>query len=191
MSRASIPRIAWIVKDVADAGWTAVEVIALVSQEIIPARVYRPSGFLAQRLRGAHRHTPAMRLAMVAWWRESRQAQRERRIEWEGDWQPPTSRAVARQVNEAVTKMRSTAQDQAVDAFPAGQDGLADLDKLTREEVIDLRAAADKDPLLIDLTITYCGEDYARRLYTNQRVDQAARLRSTGHLTLHHEGAAA
>jgi hypothetical protein len=56
---------------------------------------------------------------------------------------------------------------------------------LTRDEVIDLRAAARKDPALIRTTIAACGETYARRLFSNRLVDQLHRLAGTGRLILH------
>ncbi|MEJ8654837.1 hypothetical protein WKI65_44065 [Streptomyces sp. MS1.AVA.3] len=67
---------------------------------------------------------------------------------------------------------------------PAGHDGLEDLNQptpeeilnqLTPQQVLELRAAADNDPQLIESTLTHCGEDIARRLYTNQRVDHTLR----------------
>lgn len=187
LSRAAVPRIAWICRDVADAGWTATEVIAVVSQDSPPHRVRRPSGFLAGRLNGAHRlyDTPAKRQAIVEWWRASRQAARDRHAEWAGDWQPPASRAVARRVNDALAQVHWPAPAPALDALPVGDDGLADLEHLTRDEIVDLRAAAMKDSGLIETTIAVCGENYARRLFTNHLVDQARRLRGTGRLTLH------
>lgn len=190
LNRASVPRIAWIVRDVADAGWTATEVIAVVSQDSPPRAVHRPSGFLAARLRGSHLlyDTPAKRRAIVDWWRESRRAETDRHTEWAEIWQPPASRAVARQVNQLFTQLLPPASGPALDAFATGADGLADLGQLTREEIIDLRAAALKDPGLIRTTIALCGEAHARRLYTHRLVellDQTRRLRGTGRLVLH------
>ncbi|MFE1189971.1 helix-turn-helix domain-containing protein [[Kitasatospora] papulosa] len=187
LGRAAVPRIAWICRNVADAGWTATEVIAVVSQDGPPHLVRRPSGFLASRLKGAHRlyDTPAKRRAIVEWWRESRQAARDRHTEWTGDWQAPSSRAVIRQVNDALTLVNRSEAGAAFDALPVGDDGFADLEQLTREEIIDLRAAALKDNGLITSTIAVCGETYARRLFTHHLVDQVRRLRGTGRLTLH------
>ncbi|MEV7157136.1 helix-turn-helix domain-containing protein [Streptomyces misionensis] len=187
LSRAAVPRIAWICRDVADAGWTATEVIAVVSQDSPPYRVRRPSGFLAGRLNGAHLlyDTPAKRRALVEWWRTSRKTARDRHAEWAGDWRPPASRAVARRVNEALTNVNRSVGGPALDSLPMDADGLADLEQLTRDEIVDLRAAALKDTGLITTTIAVCGEAYARRLFTSRLVDQARRLRGTGRLTLH------
>jgi hypothetical protein len=188
LARAATQRIAWIVRHVADAGWTTAEVIAVISQEDPAQRVHRPSGFLAARLRGATElyNTPERRAAIVAWWQDSRRAEQARHTEWDGQWQAPTSRAVARQVNAAFSQLtlRTPAE---VDArtYELGEDGLVDLQQLTRHEIIDLRAAAQKDPLLIRTTIASCGETYARRLFSNRLVDQLQRLAGTGRLILH------
>lgn len=53
LHRASLPRIAWVVGAVADAGWTVDEVVAWLNLQTSPERVTRPSGFLARRLQGA------------------------------------------------------------------------------------------------------------------------------------------
>lgn len=188
LHRAAVPRIAWIVRHVADAGWTAAEVVAVISQQASPRHVSRPSGFLAARLNGAHLlyDTEAKRRNIVDWWRESRRAARDRHADWAGEWQAPASRSVARQVDEVFAQMQATAHEGlAVAAFEGGVDGLADLDQLTRDEIVDLRAAALKDPGLIRTTIAECGEPYARRLFTHHVVDQLQRLRVTARLVLH------
>ncbi|MER0476886.1 transcriptional regulator [Streptomyces sp. Edi2] len=194
LARASTPRIAWIVRHVADAGWTTTEVIAVISQENPANRVHRPSGFLAARLRGAAEfyNTPERRAAIVAWWQDSRQAEKARHAEWEGQWQAPTSRAVAQQVNAAFTQLgQRTDPDNDAPTYEAGENGLIALEQLNRDDIIDLRAAAQKDPLLVRTTIARCGETYARRLFTNQLVDQIKRLAGTGRLVLHTHGALA
>ncbi|MFG3429409.1 transcriptional regulator [Streptomyces californicus] len=188
LHRAAVPRIAWIVRHVADAGWTAAEVVAVISQQAPPRHVSRPSGFLAARLNGAHLlyDTEAKRQNIVDWWRESRRAARDRHADWSGEWQAPASRSLARQVDEVFAQMRATAHEgPAVAAFEGGDDGMADLDQLTRDEIVDLRAAALKDPGLIRTTIAECGEPYARRLFTHHVVDQLQRLRGTARLVLH------
>ncbi len=189
LARASRQRVAWVIRQVADAGWTAAEVIAVLGQEA-PARcIHRPTGFLANRLRGAHElyDTPGKRARIVAWWRDSRYAEQARHAEWEGDWQAPTSRAVARQVDAALAHLHQHTANSGPEqeALTAGEDGLVDLEQLSRDDVIDLRAAAEKDPALIRTTLAACGEAYARRLFTNRLVDQVQRLSSVGRLTLH------
>lgn len=53
LHRAALPRIAWVISAVADAGWTVDEVVAWLNLQASPERVTRPSGFLARRLEGA------------------------------------------------------------------------------------------------------------------------------------------
>ncbi|GLF98074.1 helix-turn-helix domain-containing protein [Streptomyces yaizuensis] len=189
LARANTQRIAWIVRHVADAGWTAAEVIAVVGQEAAAQRVHRPSGFLASRLRGATElySTPEHRAAILTWWQDSRHAEQARHTEWDDQWHQPTSRAVARQVDDVFSHLttRTPVPEDDHPAYQTGGDGLVDLQQLTRDQVIDLRAAAQKDPLLIRSTIATCGEPYARRLFSNHLVDQLLRLTGTGRLILH------
>ncbi|MFK0047826.1 winged helix-turn-helix domain-containing protein [Streptomyces sp. NPDC090741] len=187
LGRANTARIAWIVREVADAGWTTTEVIAVLSLENPAHRVHRPSGFLAARLHGATAlyNTPERRAAIVAWWQDSRHAAQARHAEWDGTWQGPTSRAVAREVNAAIAQLHTTPQTASTPAYEVGEDGFVALEQLTRDEIIDLRAAAQKDPLLIKTTLATCGETYARRLFTNHLVDQVQRLAGVGRMVLH------
>lgn len=50
---AAVPRVAWLAREVSDAGWTAQEVVAWLNLLDAPASVQRPAAFLAHRLRGA------------------------------------------------------------------------------------------------------------------------------------------
>ncbi|WP_436766119.1 helix-turn-helix domain-containing protein [Streptomyces sp. URMC 123] len=103
LGRASVPRIAWIVREVADAGWTAEQVIAFLDCGDAPGTVHRPSGFLAGRLAGAVALWPTEegRERAVQAYRDSRRAEKARHREWEGAWRAPRSRAVRRMVAEA------------------------------------------------------------------------------------------
>ena len=97
-----------------------------------------------------------------------------------------------RLVDDAFGQMRRSDAElgQVLDTFTA-EDDVADLQRLTRAEVIDLCTAAEKNPVMITLTIEACGEAYARRLFTHRLVDQVLRLRGTGRLVLdrYREGA--
>lgn len=79
---ASRPRISWITRHVADAGWTALEVQAIAEQDapLSAADVRRCSGMLAHRLKGVHLlyKTQAQRDQLVEHWRTSRTAERAR-----------------------------------------------------------------------------------------------------------------
>ncbi|MYZ38133.1 MULTISPECIES: helix-turn-helix domain-containing protein [unclassified Streptomyces] len=187
LNRAATPRVAWIVRHVADTGWSAADVIAVVSQDAPARRVHRPSGFLAHRLAGAHLlyDTAAKRAAAVAWWRDSRRSERQRHTEWAWNCRVPASRSVTRQVQDALTRMRPASSLQSVTPLTVGDDDLADLEYLTRDEIAGLRAAAQQDPDLVHATLATCGETFTRRLFSNHLVDQAQRLAGTGRVTLH------
>ncbi|MFD8078207.1 hypothetical protein ACFV3E_36770 [Streptomyces sp. NPDC059718] len=190
MGRASVPRIAWIVREVSDAGWTADEVIAWLASGDAPGRVHRPSGFLARRLHGATAVWPhaASREAAVERVRDSRRAEHARHDDWGGEVSYPCAQAVATGFRRAVDKARVRAAAvgraaeplEEVPALAADDTGRIDLDGLTRQEVLDLRTLAAKNPVLIEAAIDALGEDDARRLYTHQVVDQVLRHRSGG-----------
>ncbi|MFE5549229.1 hypothetical protein ACFQ71_36155 [Streptomyces sp. NPDC056534] len=79
MGRAAVPRIAWILKEVADAGWTADEVIAFLDCGDAPGTVHRPSGFLAGQLKTATaqwQHAEGRARAVQAY-RDSRRAEKD------------------------------------------------------------------------------------------------------------------
>jgi DNA-binding transcriptional ArsR family regulator len=117
MGRADVPRIAWILKDVADAGWTADEVIAFLDCGAAPGAVHRPSGFLAARLTGAVALWPTAegRARAVTAYRDSRYAEQARHQEWEGLWQAPRSLATRRLVAEALAPQTQVSrQDEAL-----------------------------------------------------------------------------
>ncbi|KFG71384.1 hypothetical protein FM21_34395 [Streptomyces mutabilis] len=189
LHRAAVPRIAWIVRHVADAGWSTAEVIALIGLEAPARRVHRPSGFLANRIKGAHLlyATAAQRTAMVDHWRDSRHAEHDRHAEWwESDCRRPASRAVAREVDAAFAQLQQQLAPAAEERdLAVGDDGLVDLEQLTRDEIIELRAAALKDPALVRATVRACGENYARRLFTTALVNQAQRLTGLGRTVVH------
>ncbi|MFF7795624.1 winged helix-turn-helix domain-containing protein [Streptomyces sp. NPDC007991] len=171
---ASVPRIAWVLKDFADAGWTIREVQAVAESIPMPAYgVKRPSGMLADRLRGKAAMTPAMRAAYVAMWEESRAAAKDRHSGYDDLGTGPKSPAARRAMDEAFAAIRERLAPQMpeVELSPLGS-----IDDLTRQEVLDLRAeAAAKPDLILDM-VQALGEQDARRLYTNRAVDQALAL---------------
>ncbi|MFB7982986.1 transcriptional regulator [Streptomyces vinaceus] len=95
LGRASTPRIAWVVRHVADAGWSAAEVQAWLHARGEVDTVHRASGLLATLLRGAHEivRTPEARAGMVSDWRDSRIAAARRHQELEAVPQGPRSQA--------------------------------------------------------------------------------------------------
>jgi len=192
---ASQDRIAWVVSDISDAGWTADEVLACLDlRQAPPTGVWRASGFLAARLRGM--------TAMPGWTKaEDRatqvehrnaavEAARKHRIqqvravqERSGpDWQPPTSAAVRRDADELIlaalspTPAREPA-DTWDDAPPADNPA-------TPEEAIQEMREAARNALLagdtswIDSAVITGGIADAERLYGPDLVAQARRLNS-------------
>ncbi|MEC3992042.1 transcriptional regulator [Actinacidiphila sp. DG2A-62] len=190
-------RIAWVVGEVSDAGWSADEVLAALDlRQEPPGGIRRASGFLAARLRGM--------AAMPGWTtRQQRQMQvdhrnaavdaarkdritqvRDRQERNEGTWRAPAAAGVRRMVDAAVDDLRRHELRQHPvlaeirdDDAPAA---LSDLEQLSRGEVADLRAAAQANPALITWAVEEAGEAYARRLYSNVLVDQVLNpVRST------------
>lgn len=109
LGRADVERVAWVARHVADAGWTADEVIAWLDLQAAPDLQYSPVGLLAYRLKAAPAvwAKPEGRAKAVEAMRDSRRAERERHVEWGMPWQPPTSRATARAFQEAVRALGS------------------------------------------------------------------------------------
>ncbi|WP_070018796.1 helix-turn-helix domain-containing protein [Streptomyces nanshensis] len=180
LARASVPRIAWVIRRVADAGWTTDEVRAFLDTTDAPRRVVRPSGLLAYRLKNAEGMPgwtdPASRARTVEAWRDSPRAAAARHAEWDGPWRPPASAHVRRQVHAALTAaLHRPASDaggscDVDDAAPPPA-----LEDLPPETVLTLRAEAARDASLVRFALDHAGEAYARRLYTHCRVDQVLR----------------
>ncbi|MFI5825282.1 hypothetical protein ACIA8I_40450 [Streptomyces rishiriensis] len=83
---------------------------------------------------------------------------------------------------------RPAAVVPAPEAETADVDGAQELvlEDLTREQVRDWRVKAMKDHQVVFDHIDRYGETSARRLFSNQLVDQAQRLSGTRHLVLGH-----
>ncbi|WP_331756483.1 MULTISPECIES: transcriptional regulator [unclassified Streptomyces] len=182
MGRASVPRIAWILSEVADAGWTADEVIAFLDLGDAPERVHRPSGFLAGRLKGAVALWPHAegRARAVQAYRDSRRAEQARHQEWEGRWQAPRSESVRRLVAEAFIPRQEQPMDRTQgEVLPAE----TSIDDLAAEEVAELRATARGEFMrgettLITSTVDAFGRPAAERLYGADLVQRALRFTS-------------
>ncbi|MGA5498722.1 helix-turn-helix domain-containing protein [Streptomyces cinereoruber] len=187
----SVPRIAWVARELADAGWTVTEVLAWLHLRGTAEKVYRGSGLLAVLLANAENvlDTPAKRADAVARWRGAQEAQRRYDIErvraererYEGDWHTPASRTVRSQVNDAVTQLknfsRPVVQDLPDDSSAPG----AACYEVGAEEFADIRAAAlaeleAGDTSLINDTIHGCGYDEALRVYGDELMNRARRI---------------
>lgn len=189
LQRASIPRIAWIIRHVADAGWTALEVQAIAEQDrpILADQVRRPSGLLADRLGNLHRlyTTPERRQTAVQAWQDSRAQERARHAEANfttpssGPQSPEARRAMAEAL-ATIQARQAAAAAAAVDTsdchdIPAGTEpSLEDLDRAT---IAACRAEALADPTVITEALkTGMPEHTARRLYSSLLVDRALAL---------------
>ncbi|MFD5098921.1 helix-turn-helix domain-containing protein [Streptomyces albidochromogenes] len=184
MGRAAVPRIAWILKDVADAGWTADEVIAFLDCGDAPGTVHRPSGFLAGRLKTATAQWPHAegRARAVQAYRDSRRAEKARHQEWEGDWTPPRSESVRRLVADALTA-KQPQYDLPDDHQNAGETGP---DVPGEEELKEFRATAWQEFMLgrpdqVITTLDTLGPAAAEEIYGADLVQRVRKLLSSTH----------
>ncbi|MEU6233060.1 helix-turn-helix domain-containing protein [Kitasatospora sp. NPDC047058] len=176
LSGSPVPRVAWAVRHLADAGWTAHQVIAVLAQRTPATRIHRPVGFLTARLAGAELlyDTEAKREAITAWWRDSPQAARERHAEWSGTWQAPRSSAVRTLVQGAWARARETFRQPAA---------VLD-DRPTGEEHREARTTAWRQylsgrPSLVTSALAIAGREQAEQIYGRDLVERVLRLRST------------
>ncbi|MFD3484950.1 transcriptional regulator [Streptomyces sp. NPDC058665] len=185
----SVPRIAWVARDVADAGWTVADVRGWLHMRGEAGRVRRGSGLLAVLLAGAEKilDTPEKRASAIEQWRGAQEASRRHRIHqvrarnerFEGDWTAPASHTVRRQVEAAFDQVRETAtggrhqhQDHVAD------DPAAELE-LSEQALADLRATAAGELMGGETTlITSLEPDMAVRIFGADLVRRAKRLAS-------------
>ncbi len=174
-----VARVAWSVRHLADAGWTAHEVIAVLALRAPSDRIHHPCGFLTARLAGTELlfDTPAKRANLVAWWRDSRHATRERHAEWGGSWSAPRSNAVARMVRDAFAVSKLRQQFVELPQEP------------TDAEHAEVRTLAWRQylagqPELVTSAIALAGRDKATQIYGADLVQRVVRLTATtSHLT--------
>ncbi|WP_228994335.1 helix-turn-helix domain-containing protein [Streptomyces sp. DH8] len=180
LSRASAPRIAWIARHCADAGWQWQEVQAAAEERgpIDDRDSRRPSGLLAYRLKGAHQlyASAKARHLMLTAWEDSRLRERIRHQGWDTPAAIPgqhTDTAAA-----AMDDIRAARQTQAISAADLAEatdhpQGDTNIEALTRAEVLEHRAWAEQDPTYVRNLLQGLGDRDARRLLTNRLVDQA------------------
>lgn len=182
LSRASAPRIAWIARHCADAGWQWQEVQAAAEEQgpIDDMDSRRPSGLLAYRLKGAHQlyASEKARHLMLTAWEDSRLRERIRHQGWDG---PAAAVDLEQQTHTAAAAMdtiRAARQSQALSAADlAGatehSEGDTNIEALSRAEVLEHRKFAAGDPTYVRNLLEALGDRDARRLLTNQLVDKA------------------
>ncbi|WP_331738558.1 hypothetical protein [Embleya sp. NBC_00896] len=196
LCRADPKRISWVVREVADRGWTCENVQAWidVSGGDVAHVVRRPSGFLAARLKGAASvwDTPTRRAQGCEAWQDMLASRRDRPREWapEPARSRPSSEAL-RLIGEAFAPVSVRASDGDVFDDPrlhgVGSDPAepGDLPASLLEEV---RAAAALDPDLVLAAHRMVGADYARRLYGDDLYDRAMHVATSRTITVHGPG---
>ncbi|TGB10834.1 transcriptional regulator [Streptomyces palmae] len=189
----SVPRVAWVARNVADAGWTVTDVRGWLHLRGEAARVRRSSGLLAVLLAGAETFldTPAKRADAIEQWRGAQEAARRHRIQqvrarterYERDWDAPSSRAVQREVEAAFAKVR-----EAANGGPhQDQDDVANTQaleaELSEQELAQLRAdawgqlmAGETD--LVMTAVNALGRPAAERIYGAELVQRARQIAS-------------
>ncbi|TVP36476.1 hypothetical protein A3L22_28755 [Streptomyces griseus subsp. griseus] len=183
----SMPRIAWVVRGVADAGWTVTDVRAWLHLRGEVTRVRRGSGLLAVLLAEAESilDTPAKRAEAIEQWRGAQEAARRHRIErvrartelYDGDWARPNSRAVLREVEAAFAQVR----DAATGGRRQDPGDVADDHALAPEpsepELAELRAAAAGELMRGETTlIRSLDPEMALRVFGERMVARADQL---------------
>ncbi|WP_327335162.1 helix-turn-helix domain-containing protein [Streptomyces anulatus] len=181
LSRASAPRIAWIARHCADAGWQWQEVQAAAEEAgpIDDMDSRRPSGLLAYRLKGVHKlyASEKARHLMLTAWEDSRLRERIRHQGWDGvDAAIPeqhTSTVAA--AMDAIRAARHTQALSAADLTGATEhsEGDTNIETLSRAEVLEHRKFAADDPTYVRNLLEALGDRDARRLLTNRLVDKA------------------
>ncbi|MFI8515972.1 transcriptional regulator [Streptomyces sp. NPDC085460] len=190
----SVPRIAWVAREVADAGWTSDEVLAWLEMRGTAERVRRGSGLLAVLLASATTvlDTPAKRTAAVEQWHRAEEARRRHRIErvraareqHDGGWEAPVSRAVRREVEAAFDQLLTPAPAPApvdveegqglvldgTETFELGDEELAPLIAAMREELAYGRTD------LVSAAIETLGAEEAARVLGEGLVRRALQL---------------
>ncbi|WP_186782489.1 helix-turn-helix domain-containing protein [Streptomyces sp. CBG9] len=193
---AATPRLAWVLRDVADAGWTVEEIRAWLHHRGTPeGHVHRPSGLLAALLCQALvvLDTPAKRVQAVDAWRAAQHAARRDRVTHtrthhhahDADLTGPTSLAAQREVADAFARPTGTlAPDNHLSAQANHADEIDDaLRKKCREEAEQLIALGEPD--LVVEAVQNLGRAAAETHYGKRLVASALRLAATtAHLTL-------
>ncbi|QKW66159.1 transcriptional regulator (plasmid) [Streptomyces sp. NA03103] len=189
----SVPRIAWVARNVADAGWTVADVRGWLHLRGEAARVRRGSGLLAVLLAGAETvlDTPAKRADAIEQWRGAQEAARRHRIQqvrarterYEGGWDAPTSHAVRSEVEAAFTKVRDAATGGRHQDHGDVADNQALEAELSEQELAQLRAdawgqfmAGETD--LVMTAVNAMGRPAAERIYGAELVHRAQQIAS-------------
>lgn len=196
----SVPRIAWVARHVADAGWTVTDVRGWLHLRGETLRARRASGMLAVLLAGAETilDTPQKRADAVEQWRGSQEAARRHRIQQvraraerlDADWEAPSSRRVQREVEGAFAQVREAAsrgrhQDQ--DLGVAHPDGRHELSEQELQELRDVawgQLMMAGETGLVMSAVDCMGRPAAERVYGADLVRRAGRIVRGAHSAL-------
>ncbi|MET9954508.1 hypothetical protein ABZ135_23600 [Streptomyces sp. NPDC006339] len=191
----SVPRIAWVAREVADAGWTADEVLAWLEIRGTAERVRRGSGLLAVLLSSATTvlDTPAKRAGVVEQSHRAEEARRRHRIAQvraererkDGAWESPADTALKHEIEAAFAHVNQVARNSlhpqvANDLHQPAQVG-ADPFEISDAERTEMRAQARAQLQLgsIDLiedTIHALGAAAAQHIFGEDLVRRAEQL---------------
>ncbi|MFD5510745.1 transcriptional regulator [Streptomyces sp. NPDC127051] len=181
LGRASTPRIAWVVRNVADAGWSAAEVQAWLHARGEVDTVHRASGLLATLLRGAQEivRTPEARAGLVSDWRDSRIAAARRHQELEAVPQGPRSQAAKAEWMPYLTARQAlpTDYDKTAGTVVDQHVGLG----LSALEVADMRALAQTEydngqSTLVRSIVTSSSRGGAELIFGHELVHRALNI---------------
>ncbi|MEE1812674.1 helix-turn-helix domain-containing protein [Streptomyces sp. BE133] len=196
LQQASTPRISWITRHCADAGWTWREVQAATEEHspIDPADARRPSGLLAHRIKGVHLlyASPEARQQMVLAWQESTAQEHFRHSGYDApaphaapdDVEASEAQAAFGAAMRAsrTTRSASTGNNDEELLYASGN---IDLHALSPHEIGIHRAFAAEDPTYVRSLLDEMGDTATRRLLTSKLVNQAlAALRLTTSATV-------
>ncbi|TDU67093.1 helix-turn-helix domain-containing protein [Streptomyces sp. KS 21] len=181
LGRASTPRIAWVVRHVADAGWSAAEVQGWLHARGEVDTVHRASGLLATLLRGAQEivRTPEARAGLVSDWRDSRIAAARRHQELEAVPQGPRSQAAKAAWMPYLTDRQALPTDYDKTAGTVvDQHASSGLSAL---EVADMRALAQTEydngqSTLVRSIVTSSGRGAAELIFGAELVHRALNI---------------
>ncbi|XVV39774.1 transcriptional regulator (plasmid) [Streptomyces sp. CA-100214] len=183
----SVPRIAWVARNLADAGWTVTDVRAWLHLRGEAAHVRRGSGLLAVLLAGAETvlDTPAKRADAIEQWRGAQEAARRHRIQqvrarterYEGDWDAPTSRAVRSEVEAAFAQVKEAANGGRPQDLGDVADDQALALEPSEQELAELRAAAAGELMRGETTlIRSLDPEMSLRIFGERLVRRADQL---------------
>ncbi|WP_329047007.1 helix-turn-helix domain-containing protein [Streptomyces sp. NBC_01422] len=180
LSRASAPRISWIARHCADAGWQWQEVQAAAEERgpIGEVDSFRPSGLLAYRLKGVHTlyASEKARHAMVTAWEDSRLREHIRHEGWDGLAAAVIPGQRTDTATAAMAYISNVLEGIATEHATEHYAGTVDIEALTRDEVLEHRALAADNPEYVSSMLDTLGDHDTRRLLTHRIVDQALTL---------------